>query len=148
MTEKEFIGRFLEMMGNLRSLVANLGVIVLVILTLMTANTMSMAARERVCEIAVLRSLGFTSFDVAAMMLSESLLLTLAGAAASLGAALLIFNVLGTSPAPEFFPLFTVAPSTMAAAVGAALGCGFLSAVAPAARSARRTIVDGLRQVV
>ena len=148
MTEREFINRFLEMMGNLKALILNLGAIVLVILTLMTANTMSMAARERVVEIAMLRALGFGRAGIFGMMLAEAALLTLAGAAVAVGAALLIFNVLGRSPAPEFFPAFDVAAPTVGIALIAAAVSGLLSALFPAARSARRPIVDGLRQVV
>ena len=53
-------------------------IIVLVIL-LIAANTMAMAARERVTEIAVLRTLGFPKETILGLVLGESLALSLFG---------------------------------------------------------------------
>jgi putative ABC transport system permease protein len=148
MSEKEFNLQFMSMMGNVRAIVMVVAGIVLVIMTLMTANTMAMSARERVTEVAVLRTIGFTSDRILFLILAESVLVTLTGAVAALGLALLVFNVAHGSPAPAFFPYFLVQPKTVAIALGAALGAGLVSAAVPAVSAARRTIVDGLRQVV
>ncbi len=144
MTEKEFGAQFTAMMGNIKVLVAGLGSIVLMIMVLMTANTMAMVARERVTEIAVLRALGFTAPMVLFMIIGESLVLTVTGGGLALGSSVLLFNVAKLSPVPDFFPVFMVAPVTIAVAIAG----GLLSAIVPALRAANRKIVDGLRQVV
>jgi putative ABC transport system permease protein len=148
MTEKEFGAQFMEMMGNVKGLVSVMGVIVLVIMTLMTANTMTMSARERVTEVAVLRTLGFTSNQILGLFVAEAVFVAMLGAAISLGLSLLLFNVAKLSPVPNFFPYFLITARTVAISLGAALFCGLLSSALPAVQSARRKIVDGLRQVI
>jgi len=147
-TEKEFGQQFMAMMGNIQGLVVNLGFIVLVIMVLMIANTIAMSARERVTEIAVLRTLGFTPQTILLLILGESVLVTMTGALLSLGLGLLLFNVAHLSPAPQFFPYFLIKPATVAISLSAAAVAGVLSAMVPAIRASRRKIVDGLRQVV
>jgi len=147
-TEKEFAAQFMAMMGNIKFFVYFIVVGVLAIMTLMTANTVAMSARERVTEIAVLRALGFTKGRILYLVMAEGLLLSLVGMVIPLGGALLLFNVWKLSPNPQWFPFFFIAPGTIALAVGAALASGLLAAVVPATMSARRKIVDGLRQVV
>ncbi|MBI5365882.1 MAG: ABC transporter permease [Planctomycetes bacterium] len=148
MTENEFGQQFMEMMGNVKGLVMNLGGVLLVIMVLMTANTVAMSARERVVEVAVLRTLGFRRIHVLGLFLGEAVLVSLAGAVLSLGISYVLFNVLRLSPAPEYFPYFLVERSTMVLALAASVGCGLASAAIPALRSARRPIVDGLRQII
>jgi len=147
-TEKEFANQFMQMMGNIKAIVAGVGALVLLIMIMMTANTMAMAARERVTEVAVMRTLGFTSGQILSVMVAESVLVSLLGAAIALGFSLLVFNVIGASPSPIYFPVFLVEPRTIATALGAALFCGVVSSLVPAIRSANRKISDGLRQVV
>lgn len=146
-TEKEFAAQFMEMMGNVKGTVLLVTAIVLGIMILMTANTMAMSVRERVTEVAVLRTLGFTAGRIVYFVVAESVLLALLGAALALGAFFLLFNVLRLSPVPQFFPYFFLQPVTVAVALGAAVKCGLASAAVPAFRAARMKIVDGLRQV-
>jgi putative ABC transport system permease protein len=147
-TEKEFANQFMQMMGNIKAIVAGIGSLVLMIMIMMTANTMAMAARERVTEVAVMRTLGFTAGQILSVILAESLLVSLIGAAIAIGGSLLVFNVGGFSPSPIYFPVFLVAPETAATALGAAVFCGVASSMVPAVRAARRKISDGLRQIV
>ena len=147
-TEKEFAAQFMSMMGNIKAIVGGIGALVLIIMIMMTANTMAMAARERVTEVAVMRTLGFRSGQILSIMVAESVLVSLLGAAIALGGSLVVFNGLKLSPSPIYFPVFLVAPKTMAVSIGAALTCGLVSSMVPSLRSARRKITDGLRQVV
>jgi putative ABC transport system permease protein len=147
-TEKEFANQFMQMMGNIKAIVTGVGLLVMIIMVLMTANTMAMAARERVTEVAVMRTLGFTAGRILFLIVAESVLVSMLGAALALGASLFFFNVLHLSPHPIYFPVFLVAPQTIAVAIGTALFCGLASSFFPAIRAARRKISDGLRQVV
>jgi putative ABC transport system permease protein len=147
-TEKEFADQFMAMMGNIKGLVAQLGTVVLIIMILMTANTVAMSARERVTEIAVLRTLGFTGPHIVFMILAESVLVSAAGLLLPLALGLVLFNGMKLSPSPQFFPYFLIEPKTIVIAVVAAVVSGLIAAAVPAARAAKRKIVDGLRQVV
>jgi putative ABC transport system permease protein len=147
-TEKEFANQFLQMMGNVKGMVILITASVLLMMILMTANTMAMSVRERVTEVAVLRTLGFRSSQILSFIVLESVFLTMAATGLSLGAAFLLFNVMRKSPNDLYFPVFMIAPSTAIAAMAAALVCGVASSIIPAVRAANRKIVDGLRQVV
>jgi putative ABC transport system permease protein len=147
-TEKEFAAQFMAMMGNIKAIVAGVGILVLAIMVMMTANTMAMAARERVTEVAVMRTLGFTAGQILGIIVAESVLVSMLGAAIAIGGSLFFFNVVKFSPNPIYFPVFLVEGQTVAVACAAALACGFLSSFVPALQSARRKISDGLRQVV
>ncbi|HZL73681.1 MAG TPA: ABC transporter permease [Planctomycetota bacterium] len=147
-TEKEFADQFMAMMGNIKLLVFSLGTIVLVIMIMMNANTVAMSARERVTEIAVLRTLGFTGGQIGFLVLAESVLVSLVGLILPLGAALVFFNVMKLSPAAQFFPFFLIEPPTIVIATAAAVISGLVAAAVPASLAVRRRIVDGLRQVV
>jgi len=147
-TEKEFAAQFMQMMGNIKAIVAGVGALVLLIMIMMTANTMAMAARERVTEVAVMRTLGFTAGRILWIIVAESVLVSMLGAAIAIGGSLLVFNVVKVSPHPIYFPVFLVEARTVVVALLAALLCGLLSSAVPAVRAARRKISDGLRQVV
>lgn len=147
MTEKEFAQQFQQMMGNVKGLVFNMGTLISLVLILVAANTMSMSARERVTEVAVMRTLGFQPARILSLFLAEALVVSLLGAGLAAGAAFLLFNVLRLSPFPQFFPYFEVAPKTFAILFGVGALVGLVSAAIPAVRSARRGIVEGLRYV-
>jgi putative ABC transport system permease protein len=78
-TEKAFMAGFISMAGNLALLLNGIGLAVAFTILLVTANTMSMAVRERRTEIAVLKTLGFSSGKVMGLIVAESLLLALLG---------------------------------------------------------------------
>ncbi|HQR46021.1 MAG TPA: FtsX-like permease family protein [Thermoanaerobaculia bacterium] len=150
-TEKEFQNSFIGLLGNVKLLVKSLAAIIALVILLIAGNTMAMAARERVTEIAVLRVLGFPKGAILGLLLAESVVLALAGAAAGL----LLFTallprfraVLLYSPLAGFAAGIRLFPEVLAAAFATTLLVGLLAGLAPAVRSARRSIVDGLRQV-
>src|SRR4029450_10368992 len=80
-TEAAFAAGFLSMAGNLALLLNTIGLAVSFTILLVTANTMSMAVRERRTEIAVLKTLGFGSVKVMGLIVAESLLLGVLGGA-------------------------------------------------------------------
>lgn len=146
MTEKEFARMFSSMMGNVGALVGAVGTVAVLIMVLIVGNTMAMAARERARETATMRTLGFTPGPILLMILAESLVVTLAGAAIGVGIPLLLFNV-ADLPMGPFFPTFPVAGKTVVAAIACALCVGLFAGSIPAALSARVNIVEGLRRV-
>jgi putative ABC transport system permease protein len=79
LTEKQFQLQFMEMMGNVKLLINGISLIILFAVTLIVANTVAMSARERVTEIAVMRTLGFGSNHILGFILSESVLMALLG---------------------------------------------------------------------
>src|SRR5215212_527661 len=81
-TEKEFAASFMAMMGNIKLLFTSVSSCAVLMVILLAAITMSMSARERVTEIAVLKAIGFGQRLVLTLMLTEFVLLTLIGGGA------------------------------------------------------------------
>lgn len=97
-TEAAFAASFVALAGNL-SLVLNLiGTAVAFTILMVTANTMTMAVRERRTEIAVLKTLGFSSGLVMALVLSEAVLIGILGGALGLFLSRTMIQVLPSIP--------------------------------------------------
>jgi putative ABC transport system permease protein len=150
-TEKEMQNGFVSMLGNVRLMVTGISTVIVIVILLIAGNTMAMAARERVTEIAVLRTLGYQKGTILGLMLAESVLLSLLGG--TLGALLFVFLFPGfrqgllASPMGGFAAGMRLFPGIVALAFGISVFVGVLAGLVPAIRSARRPITDGLRQV-
>mgnify|MGYP000211332132 FL=1 len=108
-------------------------------LLFLTGNTMMQSVRERVPELAVLKTLGFSDTTVTVFVVIESLLLCLFAAVLGLGLSSLMFpamkGVIGQATLPA-----DVVLSGLIAAVLLAL----VIALIPALRTMRLSIVDAL----
>ncbi|MGH7923478.1 MAG: ABC transporter permease [Candidatus Binatus sp.] len=118
-------------------------------MSLVALNTMVMAIRERRKEMAVMRALGFTPSIVAALTLTESTAIGIAGGVAGCATAyamakLLPFSILPLGPV-DLFSLLP--PAVLARALGLAVLIGVVAGAIPIAGFARRGIVESLRAV-
>jgi putative ABC transport system permease protein len=141
-TEKEFAMNFAKQIGNL-SLILNLILVAVFFSILMlTGNTMTQAVRERIPELAVLKTLGFTDGAVLALVLCESLLLCVLGGS---GGMLLSSGVmLALANSGMGFPPMYADPMVWGFAVAAMLLLAGVIGVVPALRAKRLSIVDAL----
>ncbi len=150
-TEKEFQNGFVQMLGNVKLMLNGISTAIVFVILLIAANTMSMAARERVNEIAVFRTLGYPKQTILAMILGESLLLALLGG--FLGLALFALGFPGfkaglmNSPMAGFAAGMQLFPSVLAVGFGISVFIGLVAGIVPAVGAARRSITDGLRRV-
>ena len=97
-TEAAFRADFMAMIGNLALLLNSIGLAVIFTILLVTANTMSMAVRERRTEIAVLKTLGFPSGQVMGLILAEALAIGALGGALGLGLSAVIISLAAAVP--------------------------------------------------
>jgi len=153
LTEKQFQLQFMEMMGNVKLLINGISLIILFAVTLIVANTVAMSARERVTEIAVMRTLGFGRGHILGFILSEAVLMSLLGGFLGVLLAKYVFIpglVAGASKTSISIWLvnFKVSLATLALAFAVSVGVGILAGFLPAIQSSRLRIVDGLRKVV
>lgn len=147
-TEKEFQQQFMAMIGNIKLLFTVVALCSIFMVILLAAITMSMAARERVTEVAVLKAIGFTSGTILTLMLIEFVTLGLIGGAiGTLGAKLAYKAINMTELTQGFLVAFGVNTKTTITCLAAAVIVGFLAGGLPALRSARLSVVDGLRKV-
>jgi putative ABC transport system permease protein len=148
-TEKEFQQNFMSMMGNVKLLFGAVSTCAILMVVLLAAITMSMSARERVTEIAVLKAIGFEQRLVLAIMLTEFILLTaVGGAIGSYGAHFLFIAVDAGKMTQGFLQNLGVHAKTLAICMATAVGVGLIAGGYPALRASNLRVVDGLRRVV
>lgn len=145
-TEKAFQQSFVSLSGAIITSLEVISYVIIGIILLVLANTIIMAARERIREYAVLKTLGFTSFHVVGLIAGESLFISMIGGVVGLALTFPMADGFGKA-FPTMFPVFAVQVSTIILAVAFSLLVGLVAAVFPAYRSAKMRIVDGLRQI-
>jgi putative ABC transport system permease protein len=148
-SEAAFIEGFAALAGNLVALLNGIGLAVAFTVLLVTANTMSMAVRERRTEIAVLKTLGFPSRLVMALILGEALVLAAAAGALGVWLARGLVSNLADIPfigaALGQFPPLRLSTPLAAGMFAVAIALGTLAGAVPAWTAYRARIVDTLR---
>lgn len=145
-TEAAFQLGFISMMGNVQFAINLIGFTVVLAIILVAMNTMMMAARERLPELAVMKILGFGDGTVAGLLVLESMLVALLGGGLGILAARVVFQQTDFT-AGGFFPSFLVRGDTILLGFGVSLLLGALSAVYPAYQAARLREVEALRHL-
>jgi len=150
-TEAAFRAGFVSLAGNLALLLNGIALAVMFTILLVTANTMSMAIRERRTEIAVLKTLGFSSGRVMGLILAESAFLGALGGAVGILLGSVMIRALPSLPiigdAVRGFPNLGLSAMIATLGFGAALLLGLLAGFVPSVLAYRSRITDMLRQV-
>ncbi|MFZ5663239.1 MAG: ABC transporter permease [Pseudomonadota bacterium] len=142
-TEQAFNQAFVKQFADVGMIVTSIMAAVFFTLVLLTGNTMAQAVRERIPELAVLKTIGFSNRSVLWLVLAESTLLIVIGGAIGLGiASVLIAGVAASTNG--MIQLDTVPPETWALGVALMLGIGVVVGLLPALRAMRLNIVDAL----
>jgi putative ABC transport system permease protein len=144
-TESAFAQGWVKQFGNIKFLIMSIGTVVFFTLLLVTGNTMAISVRERTNELGVLKAIGFPDRAILGFILSESMLIALAGCLGLL-LALVAIPAVGRALAGLLPPLFVTA-KTMVYGVIAALAVGFASGILPAYGAMRMGVVTALRRV-
>jgi putative ABC transport system permease protein len=145
-TERQFVKRLLEQVGDIGSILVSVTAAVFFTMLLVTANTMAQSVSERTNEIGVLKTLGFSGRTILALVLSESLFLTILGGLAGLGLAWFMAKTVGVA-IKDYFPSFHIGAATFAVGISLMLVFGLITGAWPALTAMRLKIVDALRRV-
>jgi putative ABC transport system permease protein len=141
MNERDFARNQINQIGDINFFVNAIAGAVMFTLLFLTANTMMQSVRERIPEFAVLKTYGFSNPTVTSFICIESLILcvgsALLGLAIAAAAFPAIFDAMGILPLP--LPLSVV---QLGCAIAA--GLALISALPPAVRAQRASIVDAL----
>jgi putative ABC transport system permease protein len=129
----------LQSIGDLNFLIRSIVAAVFVALLFGTATMTMQSIRERLPELGVLKTLGFTDAAIFACILVETLLVFVVAAASGLAVSLVVFPLAST-----FVPGLSMPPAVVALGLGCALLAGAVSAAVPAMLAARSTIVASL----
>lgn len=142
-TEAAFSQSFAKQFGNIALIVTLVLGAVFFTLLLVSGNTMSQSVRERISEIAVLKTLGFGDRTVLGIVLSESILIMLIGGLLGLGLGWLgvqgLAKEMGT-----FLPGVFLSPVAIATGIAMMIGTGLLAGIFPALKAMRLSIIDAL----
>ncbi|MGH8063053.1 MAG: ABC transporter permease [Pseudoxanthomonas sp.] len=142
-TEQAFQQSFAKQFADIGLIVTAIMAAVFFTLLLLTGNTMSQAVRDRIPELAVLKTLGFTNGTVLTLVLVESVLLIVLGGAIGMGLAAAIIPALSAASG-GMLNLPNVPLETWLLGLGLMLGIGIVVGALPARRAMRLKIVDAL----
>jgi len=141
MNEREFTKAQIAQIGDINFFVNAIAGAVMFTLLFLTGNTMMQSVRERIPELAVLKTYGFSNTAVTSFICIESLLLCLGAALIGLAIAAAafpsVFDAMGVLPLPLPW-------SVVETGCGIAAGLAIISALPPAFRARRLSIVDAL----
>jgi putative ABC transport system permease protein len=139
--ERDWLRGRIAQIGNMAFFVNAIIAAVMFALLFLTGNTMMQSVRERIPELAVLKTYGFTDFAVVSLVIGEALLLCGVAAGIGLGIARLaspsIFRAIGAGG-------LALPWSVIGAGLGVAAIVAIISALPPAWRTQRISIVDAL----
>ena len=146
-TESAFTQGFISMVGDMGALVNAIGLGVCFTILLVTANTMSLAVRERRTEIAVLKTLGFGGGQVMGLIVAEALLIGAAGGALGIAGTLWALAALNRAPEQTILGIthLELSPLVALAGVGVALALALAAGLAPAWGAYRARVTEMLR---
>ncbi len=149
LNEREYVVAQLRQVGDVRMFVNSIIGAVLFTLLFLAGNTMSQSVRDRIPELGVLKTLGFSDTAVSALVVVEASLLCALAAAIGLSIAAAVFPTVFASlrfagPIPLPFKVWGIG-------FGIALLLGALSALIPAIQRAeidhRRSLVRSLGEI-
>lgn len=141
-TESAFQQAFAKQFADIGLIVTSIMGAVFFTLLLLTGNTMAQAVRERIPELATLKTLGFTDGSVLWLVLAEAVLLVGVGGAAGMGLAALLLPAVA-SKSMGMLPT-SVPMQTWLAGIALIVLIGLVVGVLPALRARRLKIVDAL----
>jgi putative ABC transport system permease protein len=143
-TEEAFNQGFAKQIGDIGLIVTAIMAAVFFTLLLLTGNTMAQAVRERIPELAVLKTIGFSNRSVMWLLLAESILLVVLGGLIGLGLAPVLMKA-AVAGSGGFIQLPSGLPAeTIAIGLVLMLAFGVLAGLLPALRGMRLNIVDAL----
>lgn len=144
-SEQAFALSFVSLIGNVKMFIMAISAAVMFTILLVSANTMAMSVRERVREVGVLKTLGFSPGNILVMILGEAVAISLIGGA--IGYLLSTGLASGVSKAAGGFlpPIVPFEPAVAAACIVTAGLIGLMSSLVPAMGASRIPIVEALR---
>ncbi len=142
-TEAAFAQSFAKQFGNIALIVTLILGAVFFTLMLVSGNTMSQSVRERIAELAVLKTLGFTDGSVLGIVLSESIVIMMIGGLLGIGAGWVIVQG-AAQQMGAILPGIYFSGGAILTAIGIMIGAGIIAGIFPALSAMRLSIIDAL----
>jgi putative ABC transport system permease protein len=137
-TENAALQSQLKQLADINFIANSIVGAVMFTLLFLTANTMMQSVRERIPELAVLKTLGFTGGKVSMLILIESLLLCIFAAGVGLALSSVLVKHIPILGPSRLLPIVVIS------GLGIAVALAIVSGLPPALRAQRLNIVDAL----
>ena len=145
-SEAAFAESFMKQFGNIALIVQLILTAVFFTILLVAGNTMAQSVRERLSELAVLKTLGFENISVITIVLAESILVMFLGGLIGIGLAWLLLIGAAKQTAAMLPGGLVLTSESMITGLVIMLFAGILAGIFPALRAMRLTIVDALNR--
>lgn len=142
-TEQDFAASFIRQFANIGLIVQMILGAVFFTLLLVAGNTMAQSVRERIGELAVLKTVGFRDGTVLGIVLAESVLIMVIGGVLGMGLGWFVAQAVNEAVAGSFPDLY-VTGTAFAIGLGIMAGAGVVVGIFPAMQAMRLSIVDAL----
>lgn len=148
LSEQAFNAAFIDQQGNIGLIILGVTGAAFVTILLIVGNAMAGAIRERTGEIAVMKTLGFTSGRLAGIVVGETLLLAALGGLAGLALAGVLVGALSGIPAlAQFFGGMRLTPQIALSAIGFMTALGLITGAVPAFNAIRVNVITAFRRI-
>ncbi len=144
-SEKDFAKSFAKQFGDIGLITTLILGAVFFTMLLVAGNTMAQSFRERIPELAILKTLGFTDQAVMLLVLAEAILISLIGGLVGLFLAKFFITGAAESMAATL-PGLHLSSTMMLFGIGLMLLFGFLTGIIPALQGLQLNIVAALRR--
>ena len=142
-SEDAFTAAFVSQFADIGLIVGSIMGAVFFTLILLTGNTMAQAVRERIPELAILKTIGFSNRSVLSLVLAESVLLLAIGGAVGLAISGVAVSGIRAKLGPQI-PMLPVGGAAWLRAVALMIAIGLVVGALPARRGMQLRIVDAL----
>ena len=149
-TMTQVMGTIMNLVGSAQALLFSVIIIAMFISAVGIINTLIMSVNERTREFGMMKAVGASGWDVAWLIVIETLIITLIGCAAGLivalaGSRLVESFVKGVIPYSPAGDLISIDPSLILVCIAFAIVIGLLCAIYPAVKCARLTPMEAMR---
>ena len=143
-TEKMFASEWAKQVGDIGAIMVAITAVVMGFILFVAGNAMAQSIRERINELGVLKTLGFSNGRILAIVLLESCVIAVIGG--GLGLLLAWAIIAQGDPTGGFLPIFHFPPRDLVLGVVLVAILGIGTGLLPALQASRLKIVDALRR--
>jgi len=145
-SEQAFGLQFISFLGNIKLYLMSICAAVTFTIVLVSANTMAMSVRERIREVGILKTLGYTPGAILFIILGEAGVISIVGGSVGVVFAMGLTALLRRGPSfMQAMKTLTITPDVGALCLALAFFIGVVSSTIPAVTAARTSIMESLR---
>jgi putative ABC transport system permease protein len=145
-SEQAFGLQFISFLGNIKLYLMSICAAVTFTILLVSANTMAMSVRERIREVGILKTLGYTPGAILFIILGEAGVISIVGGSLGMVFAMGLTSLVRRGPSfMQAMKTLAITPDVGALCIALAVFIGVVSSTIPALTAARTPILDSLR---